>query len=153
MPKTLPWLLLSLILSGCVWIFDFAGAAKIREAETYIGAELPDSAQNIWIRSEQFFGDRYFIRFEMPPDELPDFVAALGLADKVKPGENPFGAQGNYGAIPWWTVELEDAQGRYAGGYRPALDPEAGENRQYSILVDQRDPNLWTVYLFVFREL
>ena len=122
-------------LAGCTRGWELA------ELGIFIGASLPVEAIDTHFVIKRGADRVAYLRFRVPPAVLDEFLhQQLGLFHRpLRQSYNPF--SGRIGQeIDWWRPG--EAQS-YVGG-----DSYTGA-RNYQLLVDQADPELWTVYLRV----
>ncbi len=144
------------LLAGCFGVAGWAAlAALTREplfapapaTPTLAGIErvaritLLPSARNLQAHQEGFQDRIIWVRFEMAPADLPEFVAGTRVAPPLSSTVNPLG-QDTVKGLPWWTPgqaqRIAAGTGLIAGGSQ-------------AILIDTTDPQTYVVYVRTFE--
>ena len=95
--------------------------------------------------SRDFLGVLSWLRFEIAPGPALDaFLAGLGMGE-LRAGTNPFIPADDRPPDWWWTPGTSPT---YAGELVEPLDTTP-PFRVTSVLADQTDPALWTIYVRV----
>jgi hypothetical protein len=134
--------LLIVIVGGLVaalWATNALGwrAWRLQEVESFIGAALPQDANNIHFATQNQKTRIIWLRFDLPAEnDLSTFLAALGLPTALHPGFTPFPALNpQESALSWWQPPTA---GDYAGLY---------QNMGQKVIEILLDSDQHTVYL------
>lgn len=109
---------------------------------------LPPSARNVRAYDQSFMDTIIFVRFEMAPADLPQFLAGTQVSLPLSHTVNPFGGQslGPNTALAWWTPQ--GAQ-RFEAGTASVETGAPGSSHGLSqtILIDTTDAQTYIVYV------
>lgn len=87
----IPLLSLALLLAGCDGMGMIRSIPVNRvEVESFIGARIPFGADNIYTAGEAALETIVLARFDLPQDELVDFLTDLGASRTLNPDLFPF---------------------------------------------------------------
>lgn len=107
--------------------------------EGFIGAALPASASDVYTAEGGFQDTIMWVRFDLPPEDLPLFLAALGVTGELDPDSSdptPHDAE-------WWEPETAVV--------RAGADYTAGIATSCRLLVDQSRSEPWRIYIACFN--
>jgi hypothetical protein len=115
--------------------------APLSVVEDFVGVKVPQSATRVHHSYRSWQGVATYLRFDLPPNDVPSYVAALQAGKEcshTNPANNytPFGAIGD--RSDWFRpsmVRVFAGQRCVSGGI------------DYEFLIDKSDPNLSTIYL------
>ena len=89
-----------------LWVTNVFGwrVWRIQEAQTFIGARLPEGAANIQFTTRTQYGRIIWIRFSLPASaDLTPFLNQMGIRSTLKDGFTPFPkANPQEAGITWW---------------------------------------------------
>jgi len=113
----IPLLGLALLLAACDGMGMIRSIPVNRvEVESFIGARIPFDAANIYTAGEAALETIVLARFDLPQDELVDFLTDLGASRTLNPDLFPFDSAD--APIPeaadWWQLPQSGA-GAYSG--------------------------------------
>jgi len=126
-----------------VTIIDVSGDAAITEINALPGLTLPDDATNARFGREGVTNPSFWLRFDLPPDLLPGFLAGTCFDEPALSAD--FTPAFAYDTDPdvrilleWWEPTPSENNGGQC-------DLQAGVSLQ--LLVNQSNADLWRVYL------
>ncbi len=132
-------LLVVFLAAGCgPWLFENPTPTRER-VETFIGAPIPPSAQDIHLAEGGFTDAIIWLRFDAPPADVEGFLAAAGADEPLDPAWEiarltPLADE------DWWQPESA------AQGAGVTFDsPE--RNRYCRAYADQTRADLWRLYV------
>ena len=109
---------------------------------------LPPSARDVRAYDQSFMDTIVFVRFEMAPADLPQFVAGTLVSPPLSQTVNPFAGQslGPNTALDWWTPQ---GARRFEAGTVSLKTGAPGSNNSLSqaILIDTTDAQTYIVYV------
>ncbi len=89
-----------------LWVTNVFGwrVWRIQEAQTFIGAPLPEGAADIQFTTRTQYGRIIWIRFSLPTNtDLTPFLTQMGIRSTIKDGVTPFPkANPQEAGITWW---------------------------------------------------
>lgn len=110
------------------------------EVEQFIGTSLPASATNIQMETQRGLDTVVFIKFDLPPNQVPLFLSDLGFQTELREEYPIMSTAAASGTPSWW---LPDGLSNYAA------EGDFINGKGYQITVDKNNPHYWTVYLIV----
>lgn len=136
-----------LIFQAAAWQQSIQCVDSQASLEERLDIVLPPSAENVQFHSVCYFGAAFWLRFDIAPGgELEAFLAAINLTPQA--GVNPFPPSDT--AVSWWWTP--DQATTFAGGIGERY--VGGEYfRQFPVLIQQDNPERWTVFLHVYDDL
>jgi hypothetical protein len=121
------------------------GAEAVAAVNALPGLRLPADARDVYFAREGTTIPFYWLRFEVPPAALGDFLSVTCFADTpLTPGYTPQFAYDNHPDVrlllDWWQPDAPADQ-RSGGLCNPERDVS------FELFVDQRLDTAWFIYL------
>jgi hypothetical protein len=121
---------------------------SLQQVIEFIGQPFPASATGVEVTGKAALDTMVLARFDAPREDIPAYLAGLGLTIPLMTGYSPFfSVDPPYReAASWWSPPTAaDTSGSFDGLYQ-----QVG-SKHYKVVVVGSDPNLATVYLQVYN--
>jgi hypothetical protein len=131
------------------WIDDVNQNLDNATIEDYTRIKLPTPATNIRGFSERGQDRITYVKFDLPPTNLSACLKAAGYSAALTPQYMPNQFDNTYLSheINWWQSNQAKI---FAGASFRAPPAPADKGMQENVLVDQTNPQLYTVYFMNF---
>ena len=115
------------------------GEEAIQAIGDFVNTPLPKEVDNAYIYTTAFQDFVLYARFDISSQDFKPWLDQSILCfGALVPSTQPFV---NVTVYDWWQPETAK---------KAVVGEECGNNPYYSLLVDQTDANVWTVYLYSF---
>jgi hypothetical protein len=130
------------------WIDDVSRDLDNATIEDYARIKLPASATNIKAFSERGQDRITYVKFDLPQSDLSDCLKAAGYSAALTPQYRPSQFDADSSEVSnWWFAKQAKV---FAGASFPAPHLAGHKIMQENVLVDQTNPQLYTVYFINF---